>query len=41
MTHSFNEHKATFTDGMKLTGTDILNVVHFNDNMPTLRKTVE
>ena len=41
MTHNFNEHKETYSDGMKVTGHDILNVVHANDNMPTLRKTID
>ena len=34
MTHNFNEHKETYSDGMKDTGHDMLNVVHANDNMP-------
>ena len=41
MTHSFNEIKETYTDGMKITGHDILNVVSANDNIPTLRKTID
>ncbi len=41
MTHPFNEHKETYSDTMKVTGHDILNVVHANDNMPTLRKTID
>ena len=41
MTHSFNEFKETYTDGMKITGHDILNVVSANDNIPTLRKTID
>ena len=40
MTKSFNELKEQFTDTMKLTGTDILNVVS-NGNTPTLRKSID
>jgi hypothetical protein len=40
MTKSFNELKVHYTDEMKLTGTDILNVVS-NGNTPTLRKTID
>ena len=40
MTKSFNELKEQYTDEMKLTGTDILNVVS-NGNTPTLRKSID
>ena len=40
MTKSFNELKEQFTDEMRLTGTDILNVVN-GGNTPTLRKTID
>jgi len=40
MTKSFDELKEHYTDEMKLTGTDILNVVS-NGNTPTLRKTID
>ena len=42
MTHSFNEHKEqTYTDRMKVTGYDILNIVNSNKNIPTVRKAVD
>ena len=41
MTHSFNEIKETYTDTMRVTGHDILNLVHASDMMPTLRKTID
>ena len=40
MTKSFNELKEQYTDEMKLTGTDILNIVS-QGNTPTLRKTID
>ena len=40
MTKSFDELKEHYTDEMKLTGTDILNVVS-SGNTPTLRKTID
>ena len=41
MTHSFNEIKETYTDTMQVTGTDIINLVHKSNSMPTLRKTID
>ena len=40
MKKSYNELKEQYTDEMKLTGTDILNVVS-NGNTPTLRKSID
>ena len=40
MTKSFDELKEQYTDEMKLTGTDILNIVS-QGNTPTLRKTID
>jgi|TARA_R110002020_G_C15903978_1_gene741256 hypothetical protein len=40
MTHPFNEIKEQFSDGMRLTGHDILNTVS-GGNMPTLRKAID
>ena len=42
MTHSFNEHKEqTYTDRMKVTGYDILNIVNSNKNIPTVKTAVD
>ena len=40
MTKSFNDLNDQYTDELKLTGTDILNVVS-NGNTPTLRKSID
>ena len=40
MTHKFDEIKETYTDEMKLTGTDVLNVVS-HGNTPTLRLAID